>query len=426
MARTVKDANLQSRTAREKLKPQKKPYWRTIDPGRHLGYYKGERGGTWIARRYIGGTKPYEEHRLGIADDVHDADGVQVLTFSQAQEQAREWFAECAAPQKKAGPMTVRQAVDGYWDGGRTFIGYIDYLKAEKRSGDDTERRLKAHVLEPPKGRPKIADRLIVDLTKSELEAWRNAMVRDSDDPDAVRKSRDTANRVVTMLKAALNRAFNDEANSIPSDKAWRTLKPFKGVGQSRKLALDAAQRQRLINSTSGAFRNLVVATLYTGSRPAPGEIAQAKVRDFHPDLGTLHIADSKTGPRDVPLTDEAVKWFRAIAAGKEPDDLLFPKDDGSAWGYNHQLRPMREARKRGKLPNGTSMYTLRHTFISEHIMRGTDLKSLADIAGTSIRMIEQHYGHVLASHKRKLVEAAGFNLGIKPPNVDQMRPRAS
>src|SRR5262249_36051938 len=134
----------------------------------------------------------------------------------------------------------------------------------------------------------------------------------------------------------------------------------------------------------------------------------------FHVDLGVIRLTDTKTGSRAVPLTDEAVAWFKSIAAGKHPDDLLLPKDDGMAWGKGHQVRPMREARIRAKLPKGASLDTLGHPFGSEPLMRGTDLKSLADIMGTSIRMLEAHYGHILASHKRKLVEAAGFNLGVK------------
>jgi hypothetical protein len=50
MARTVQDANLGTRAGRGRLKARKKPYYRAIDQGRHLGYYKGARGGTWIAR----------------------------------------------------------------------------------------------------------------------------------------------------------------------------------------------------------------------------------------------------------------------------------------------------------------------------------------------------------------------------------------
>jgi hypothetical protein len=48
-----------------------------------------------------------------------------------------------------------------------------------------------------------------------------------------------------------------------------------------------------------------------------------------------------------------------------------------------------------------------------------TDLAGrLADIIDTSIRMLEEQYGHILASHRRKLVEAVGFTLGVKPQKV--------
>jgi integrase len=405
MARTVKDANLQNRTVRAKLKPQKKPYWRSIAPNRHIGYYRGARGGAWIARRYIGDGR-YEEQRLAVADDVFDADGVEVLSFGEAQEKARAWFTQQVAP--KPGAMTLQQAIDAY----------VAYLHAEKRSGVDAERRLKQLVPS------KLAVRPVAELTRREIEAWRNGMVKRAPaDADAERRSKDSANRVLTMLRAALNRAAADEDNAIPSDKAWRAVKPFKDVSRPRSLMLDAAQRQRLINATSGALRDLIIATLYTGSRPAPGEIAQARVRDFHADLGVVTVS-GKTGSRDVPLSDEAVRWFQSIAAGKMPDALLLPQDDGTAWRTGNHTPAMREAVRRAKLPRSASMYTLRHTFASEHIMAGTGLKTLSDLMGTSIKMLEDHYGHVLASHKRKVVEAAGIRLGLKGENVTPMRGR--
>ena len=55
MARTVRDAKLETRTARAALKPSGKPYWRAIDEGLHLGYRKGKTGGKWVARTYVGG-----------------------------------------------------------------------------------------------------------------------------------------------------------------------------------------------------------------------------------------------------------------------------------------------------------------------------------------------------------------------------------
>ena len=40
MPRKVRDANLETRTARSRLKTRHKPYFRLIEPGVHLGYRK--------------------------------------------------------------------------------------------------------------------------------------------------------------------------------------------------------------------------------------------------------------------------------------------------------------------------------------------------------------------------------------------------
>ena len=40
MARSVRDSTLDSRTARSRLKARRKPYYRLLGPGLHLGYRK--------------------------------------------------------------------------------------------------------------------------------------------------------------------------------------------------------------------------------------------------------------------------------------------------------------------------------------------------------------------------------------------------
>src|SRR5712692_7616191 len=69
MARTVRDANLETRTARSRLKTAGKPYYRAIDPGLHLGYRKGVTGGKWVMRLYIG-EGDYRVETIGMADDT--------------------------------------------------------------------------------------------------------------------------------------------------------------------------------------------------------------------------------------------------------------------------------------------------------------------------------------------------------------------
>lgn len=404
MSRTVRDAKLETRTARQQLKPSGKPYYRAIDPGLHLGYRKGKTGGKWVVRRYVG-DQQYEVVTLdGVADDFGDANGESILSFGQAQAKAREFVNKKLAPK---GPMTVKQACEAY----------IDYLDAEKKTGEDAKGRLAKHIY------PVIGECIVAEITTKEIRDCRDKMIRhEDDDPDVERKSKDSANRVMSSLKAALNRAFEDEANNIPSDAAWRRVTPFKDVGRARQVHLDTAKSMRLINATSGAFRRLVTAALLTGARP-PHELVDRHVRDFSAITKTLTVVDGKTGARDITLTDEAVDFFIGITAGRNPDDWLLPKDDGSTWGKNHHIRPMKDAVERAELSAETTIYALRHTYASQSILANMNLKLLAENMGTSIRMLELHYGKFIASSRQKLVEESSFKLGLVKGNVTPMVP---
>ena len=110
MARTVQDTNLESLEARSQLAPRHKPYWHLLDQGCHLGYYKGEELRVWIARFPLGKGR-FTEHRVGLADDFTDADGVAVMDFEQAQAAVRNWVAEQAIKEAALpiddGPFTI-------------------------------------------------------------------------------------------------------------------------------------------------------------------------------------------------------------------------------------------------------------------------------------------------------------------------------
>ena len=90
MARTLTDAKLDTRAARQRLKARREPYWRSFSEGLAIGYRKGAKGGTWIARHYT-----VEEGRrfqsLGTADDVADADGAHRWTLHTRGAIERAW-----------------------------------------------------------------------------------------------------------------------------------------------------------------------------------------------------------------------------------------------------------------------------------------------------------------------------------------------
>jgi integrase len=397
--RPLKDARLDTRAARRRLQPRREPYWRSMREGMAIGYrhFKGE-AGSWIARHYTPSTgRTYKA--LGAADDTHAADGVTVLDFAQAQEAARQWFGTIGAT---AGGLTVATAA----------TASLAYVKAERKSWHSHNAKIRKHVL------PELGSIRIADLMPERIDRWKRDMVRhDPADADVERASKDSANRVLTVLRALLN-----HATGSPGDSAWRRVRPFRKVAKARDVHLDPEQCARLINATSGAFRNLVIATLLTGIRP-PGEARGIRVRHFDAQARTLSLPDGKTGPRVIVLTSEAVEFFTGIAAGRSPDALLLPRDDGTAWQEEH-TRLMQAAVARAKLASDVTIYSCRHTYASQCILNGMNVILLARNMGTSVAMLERNYVKFIDKAKRELVEESGFKLGLKPATVTPMKAR--
>ncbi len=166
MARTLKDAKLDTRAARQRLQKRREPHWRSLSEGMAVGYRKGARGGTWIARHYSNDHgRRYQA--LGTSDDVVDADGLHVLNFNQAQEAAREWFQLLARKDAgevldDAGPYTVAQAMADY---------IVDYRRRGGKAVDRMEHAINAHIL------PKLGDIEVTRLTQRRVMEWRDALV---------------------------------------------------------------------------------------------------------------------------------------------------------------------------------------------------------------------------------------------------------
>ena len=106
MAGTTKDAKLENRTARARLRRQHEPHWRTLVAGSAaLGW---QRPGRWLLRTYTDGK--YHRVFLGKADDgTAEADGECVLSFDQAVAAARALLDRPAVPTHR---LTVRRAME--------------------------------------------------------------------------------------------------------------------------------------------------------------------------------------------------------------------------------------------------------------------------------------------------------------------------
>jgi integrase len=415
MARRVKDATLDTREARRKLKARGKPYYRMIERGLHVGYRKNRIGsGTWTVRYYTG-EQSYQLEKIGLADDMSDADGVAVLDFWQAQAAARERMVRRAhAAAGKTGPLTVKGALEAY----------IEWLDGNRKTAQDARYRANAFIL------PKLGDVEVASLTTDMLRKWHADIARKpkrvrtgkgkaqqhaagNGDGEEVRRRRTTANRNLTTLKAALNHAWHD--GKTPSDAAWRRVKPFAAVDAARVRYLTVAEAKRLINACDPVFRPLVQAALETGARY--GELAALQVHDFNPDAGTLAIRQSKTGKaRHIVLTDEGAAFFRQVCAGRPGGAVMFTKSDGGAWIKSSQQVPMEEACARAKIDPPITFHGLRHTWASLAVMAGAPLMVVAKNLGhADTRMCERHYGHLAPSYVADAIRKHAPKFGFKP-----------
>lgn len=415
MARTVRDANLESRAARERLKPAHEPYWRTIDQGAHIGYRKGARGGSWIAR-FHDPAEGYHKAKLGQADDTQDPDGVTILSFGQAQAKARDWFTgqgrkAAGLEPAAAGPYKVKDAV----------AEYLDWYKAHRKAYYATKSTIDHHVL------PDLGDIDITRLTTKKIQDWHRGIAaspaqlrsrkggkvntRAIEGDDAQRKRKSTANRILTVLKAALNHAWHE--GRIVNDTAWRKVKPFKAVNAPVIRYLTQAECTRLVNACEPGFRQMVRAALLTGCRY--GELTRLIVADVNSDGGTLAIRISKSGKvRHVTLTDEAQGFFADATAGKPGNALIFTKPDGTPWREAHQRRPLLDACARASIAPAISFHILRHTHGSLLAMAGVPLNVIAAQLGhADTRMTERHYAHLAPSYIADTIRAHFPNLGI-------------
>src|ERR1700730_115296 len=297
MARTVSSKELTSRTARRSL-PIGLRIWLRLSPGRTLGYRKGSKGGVWLARYYDAGFRL--EEKLGLADDIVDAEGTRVFDFAQAQEKARTWFLTATALATgqhvfQPGGYTVKQCC----------LEYLQHL--ERRGAPDhrhTKYDLDAYVI------PKLGTLQVAKLTRPKLEQWRadiaasprrsNRKHEPENKPhvqteEDLRKRRATANRIMRRLRAALNLALTEgRVNANPM--AWK-VSPFENVEVARAVFLSEKEQRTFVKACAKEkrFQRLVRAALYTGARY--GELGRLGVGDFNASAGTLFIATYTSGP---------------------------------------------------------------------------------------------------------------------------------
>ena len=245
------------------------------------------------------------------------------------------------------------------------------------------------------------------------------------------RKRRNTSNRVLSILKAALNHAL--ASNKVLEPAPWRFVKPFKNVSSSRVRYLTISEQRKLVEACEPDFRALVQAALFSGARY--GELTRLRVQDFNARNGSLYIEFSKSGKsRHVYLTEEAQAWFSQIIEGRDSCELLLTRGnvlrtkrkgivEDKGWAPYDQVYCMNQACEAANLPFFT-FHELRHTYASALVNHGVPLAYVAAQLGhTDTRMVERYYGHLSPNAQADSVRSLAPKLGIsEAPKVQPLK----
>ncbi|MFT3792740.1 MAG: site-specific integrase [Rudaea sp.] len=348
----------------------------------------GANGSTWIARYYDPDTHPNRPAKtLGDFATMPPSD-----RYTAAKKAAEEWFDHLTGGGSNA-VLTVRQACESY-------------AEALARDGETRAKEARRRFAQYVYGDP-IEKVVLLKLTDKHVKAWRQRL----EDLPVVsygkkgeritsKRSRATVNRDMVCFRAALNKALDDGA--VLTARAWDSaLRPHKGTGARRNIYLDRDQRKALIAALLADAAAFVRGLCALPVRP--GALAAFKVGDFDARRNELVIAKDKAGQdRRILLPVETVALFKEQARHKLPGAYLFTRADGRPWVKDAWKGPIKDAVRAAELPERTTAYTLRHSTITDLITGGLDLFTVAKVSGTSVKMIEEHYGHLRGEHAAK------------------------
>jgi len=364
---------------RKKLAVNHNPYWENISRGRFLGFRKGPRNTSWMAR--IAKEGKFKATTFKNSDK---------WDYETALMTANEWFTQMIGIDIDAKEISLKDAVNTYEQ--------EKSIEKSPRYARENAARLRKHISD------KLGSTPIHQINREQIKRFRNNMVDKSEDQEAIRKSKVSANRVLNLLKAVLNLAYKN--GKINSKAEWETVEPFKEVSEARKLYLTDEEVKTYLKATTGAYHDLCKALVLTGNRV--GSLTSALVKDFDAIDGSIRLESRKGNGKvktwDCYLSDDALKFFKSVTKNKLPKAPLLSKDDGEPWGKNSYRRTLLETKKAAKMPDNFDLYAFRHYHISKALLAGIQAQVIAENCGTSVRMLEKHYAKFMGSDRRAMM----------------------
>lgn len=225
--------------------------------------------------------------------------------------------------------------------------------------------------------------------------------------------SRATVLQLLRALKAFFHWVDADEDCQAMELKGLQRHLPTIEKNPSRKFIPSAEQMRKFKNSFDTdnlwGYRNFVATSLMLTNGMRVGEICNLRIDQMKLDERII-IADGKTGPRLVPITNEVVRllrgWIKRRGQGHYAVEspYVFISKRGCQMEPNGFGQAFRKHVKDNGLEKATP-HTLRHFFATNYLRSGGNILRLKSITGhTSIAML-QDYVHLGDAGSKEAVD---------------------
>jgi integrase len=357
---------------------------------------KANRHGYLAFRLYWDGHKFWEGTRLKDTPKNRQRMEARAVLISEEMERGTfeylNWFPEGNNAQQFRPKPTAPQTIGEYY---RVWIERKKPPFVRKGLARDYRDQFRLYIL------PQFEHVRLDELTPALLDAFRSHLVDEKElSLKSVRNVIDASFRA--MFRDARTVDYFPELQGKDPFAAlhWprlRTGRPDPFTEEERDAVLDYCQEK------TSHYYPFVYTLFYTGMRPSEvlalrwgdvdfsrREVMINKSRYLDDEAGTKTAASE----RNIRVLHDLLEVLATIKPLHVTEEThVFLNQDGQpinfhTWRAKFWYRVLRAKKIRERRP-----YTMRHTFISLGLTVGVNPKWLADYCGTSLAMIEKHYG---------------------------------
>jgi integrase len=257
-------------------------------------------------------------------------------------------------------------------------------------------------------------DQRISRLRSPEIAAWRMT-IPPGHRFEATQALRQVLGRAVDWGMLDINPAKLGVENP---HRRYTEKRPFESWDQLHAVAVALGPRY-------GPLAIFAAAT-----RLRPGEWLALEQRDIDREAHVLYVRrayrngrvktpKTQASLRAVPLQTVALAALDELPSGRQ-SSLVFPSPTGGYFDlHNFRNRHWRPAQRSAGIEPLRRIYDLRHTFATFALRAGVSTFDLSRYMGTSLAMIDRHYGHLARDGREHAIRLLDTFAGSpQPPDV--------